>query len=418
VAASRVWVLRHDAVQLWGGRPRRAHEGLHDHHVEHVEHDAHVEHDEHDEHDDQRGPGHHDEATGRHSGSSHDKPAGDDQAALSSVRQSGPTATGRVWRRVVVPWLALLLIVPACAWVLRSSGPVRDREVGRELSQTHGLTLTFVVVGTDSRQSVRTETGDRFGPRDAVTTEWADTVMLVRLERDTGSVKVLSLPRELVVDADGEQKLGATLESGGPRGVVRAVRQITGFTPHHYVELDFLGFARLVDRLGGVTLDLPAPARDLTSGLTLARGMQPLDGNDALAYARSRFYEEWREGAWTMSSNDDLARIHRQHRLLGAIAAQRASLPRVKQLWGDRALARHVTLDATLSIGTLQALLRDFGAAPLVEADVLTLPSVPLVEEGQAVSPFPPAHVGTVGYLVPAQPAASEVIAGFASIRR
>jgi LCP family protein required for cell wall assembly len=318
------------------------------------------------------------------------------------------------WRRL---WLAGASIVVLSGllglrWVVETEGPVRNREVVTELSKADGGSRIFVVVGSDSRQSIGADPEERFGPRGAVTTEWADVVMLVRLESRTGRVRILSLPRELLVDVDGQQKLGATLESGGPRAVVRAVRWITGVAPNHYVQIDFFAFAQLVDRLGGVTIDIPLPARDIVTGLSLDAGPKHLDGEAALAYARSRSYEELHDDGWRPLDDGDLGRISRQHRLLQGIAVARATTPLFRQLSVAPDVARHVKVDAGLSVRELVGLARSFTSSPIAQQDIGTLPTIPLLDE-DIVSPFEPPHVGAVSYLVPEQPAASRALADF-----
>ncbi len=325
---------------------------------------------------------------------------------------------GKRARRLLGLVVVALAIVLALEWVVATQGPRRDDAVVRELSRPRSSSRLFVVVGTDSRQSVQAEAGGRFGPGGAVTTEWADVVMLVMLQRQTRALKVLSLPRNLLVDVDGQQKLAATLESGGPRSVVRAVKNLTGLEPNHYVELDFLAFDRLVDAVGGLTIDVPAPARDVMTGLDLGSGRQRLDGNAALAYARSRAYEEWRDGAWIPLDDGDLGRIDRQHRLLQAIAAQGLGRPSLKRLWALRDVARHATVDARLSVRDLLGLVRQLGSLAGSERNVQTLPTASLIDDALMVSPFPPFHVGAVAYSVPAQPAATHAVAAFAGVNR
>lgn len=315
--------------------------------------------------------------------------------------------------RLGVLGLAALLAIPIARAPERLSGLTFDREVVDELAPALGPSRTFVVVGTDSRRRIPNEDADRFGSAEAVSTEWADVVMLVTLRPDERRLKVLSLPRQLLVDVDGEQKLGATLESGGPRAVVRAVRQVTGARPNHYLQLDFVAFSRLVDRLGGVTVTAPAPARDLMTGLTLSGGAQRLDGAAALAFARSRSYEEWLDGRWTPADDGDLGRIGRQHRLLQAIVAERPLALSVGRLWEAREVARHVKVDARLSLRALLRFAGDFTSGSLAATDVETIPTAPVLSDADQVSPFPPAHVGAVSYLLPAQPDASRAIAAF-----
>ncbi len=231
--------------------------------------------------------------------------------------------------------------------------------------------------------------------------------MLLRLPgHPADPVRALSLPRDLLVDLDGfgPQKLAAALGLGGSRLLVRAVRQATGVPVHHYVEVDFAGFASAVDRLGGVTVDLDAPARDPYSGFEAGSGRQRLDGEAALAYVRSRNYEELRQGEWVAAGGGDLARIERQHRLLQAAVAEAASASPVEAVrWlGD--VGPHLTVDARLGSGGLHRLARRLAGADAL--DLTTLPVRLLHEETTAASPFAPAHPGTIRYLVAAEPEA------------
>lgn len=339
-----------------------------------------------------------------------------DPAAPDEPSGHHPEAVATVtWKRGAVLALAVVAAVLPLRWVVSTQGPQRDYAVTRELADTHGRSRLFVVVGTDSRQRVEGEAGDRFGTPDAVTTEWADAVMLVRLHPATRVVTVLSLPRDLLVDVDGEQKLATTLESGGPGAVVRGVTKLTGLRPNHYVQLDFLAFDRLVDAVGGVTIDVFTPARDQMTGLELAGGPQHLDGAAALAYARSRAYEERWDGAWVPDADGDLGRIERQHRLLRAVAEAGLPRPSLRSLWTARALARHVTVDAGLSLREMLGLARTMSASTLT---IEALPTAPLLDDDTLTSPFGPIHQGGVAYLRPAQPAASEAIARFVEVRR
>lgn len=346
-----------------------------------------------------------------------DEPAQHHSAALSTVTLADPSGNRAGMRLLVLSLVALTALV-SLKWLVQAQGPQRDRDVVHELSAPRDSSRLLVVVGTDSRQRVQAEAGDRFGAPNAVTTEWADVVMLVMLHPPTHTARVLSLPRELLVDVEGQQKLGATLESGGPRSVVRAVKRLTGLEPNHYVQLDFLAFDGLVDAAGGVVVDVAAPARDVFTGLELAGGRQRLDGAAALAYARSRSYEEWRDGAWTPLDDGDLGRIERQHRLLLAIAAEGTVKPSLTGLWAARDAARHMKVDARLSSRELLTLARHFSSIAPSHIDVQTLPTVPLLADGDMVSPFPPFHVGAVAYLVPAEPAATAAISAFAGVKR
>jgi anionic cell wall polymer biosynthesis LytR-Cps2A-Psr (LCP) family protein len=87
---------------------------------------------------------------------------------------------------------------------------------------------------------------------------------------------------------------------------------------HHYVEVDFVGFKRIIDQIGGVEICIEFATRDLHTGLALQPGCQKLDGVQSLAYARSRYYEEFRDGDWRIDPRADLGRIERQQLFMRA----------------------------------------------------------------------------------------------------
>jgi anionic cell wall polymer biosynthesis LytR-Cps2A-Psr (LCP) family protein len=99
---------------------------------------------------------------------------------------------------------------------------------------------------------------------------------------------------------------------------------------HHYVEVDFSGFKQLVDAVGGVEICFWYPTRDLNTGLNIVEpGCHLLDGVQALAYARSRHYEELREDAkWHEDGTADIGRTKRQQNFVNE--AMKTALARVK----------------------------------------------------------------------------------------
>lgn len=97
--------------------------------------------------------------------------------------------------------------------------------------------------------------------------------MLARVDTETGTVHLVSVPRDMMVEIEdhGTQKINAALAFGGPAGAVRALSAFAGVPITHYVELRFEQLVELVDRLGGVTVDVPEGFTSDTSGITLAR---------------------------------------------------------------------------------------------------------------------------------------------------
>jgi LCP family protein required for cell wall assembly len=173
----------------------------------------------------------------------------------------------------------------------------------------------YLLVGSDSREGIvaGTDDYDYVGDTDLVAGRRSDTIMVLRQERNGGAA-LMSLPRDLWVEiaGTGENQRINTAYNEGPERLAATVSQSLGIPIHHYVEVDFLGFKDIVDEIGGVEVCTWKAARDIHSGLALQPGCQVLDGDMALAYARSRYYEEWDGEDWVTDPRADLGRIDRQ----------------------------------------------------------------------------------------------------------
>jgi LCP family protein required for cell wall assembly len=153
-------------------------------------------------------------------------------------------------------------------------------------------------------------------------------MMLLHLEG--GKAQILSIPRDLYVTlacTGGGQKINAAyntdLEGGGPECLVDTVTESLGIPVDRYMEVDFVSFAGLVDSLGGITIDFPFPARDTESGLNVPQaGPAELDGDQALAYVRSRHYQELKDGQWVEDPLADIGRQERQRQFLTQVIAK------------------------------------------------------------------------------------------------
>lgn len=258
--------------------------------------------------------------------------------------------------------------------------------------------LTFLVMGSDSREDLPAD----FGVNDQVAGRRADVIMLAVLDGD--QVRVLSLPRDLKVQIEGygTEKLNAAYAIGGPALMVKTVRELTGVEINHFLEMDFYGFASIVDELGGVEIRFPYRARDTKSFLDVQAGRQLLDGKTALAYARSRQYQEWQGGGWVTVDGSDLGRIRRQQTLLYAMleSAKRPSI--IFDAAGVLSAAgSHITIDASLDADRLSNLLVAARRLDRENIEVATLPVYETVERGAY-------------YLIAVEPGASEAIAAFA----
>lgn len=188
--------------------------------------------------------------------------------------------------------------------------------VAEVLSAPSANVENFLLVGSDTRAGADPDDPDfgGIGTEDDVSGNRSDTIMVLRRDRRGGPASLLSIPRDLYVDIPGrgQGRINGAYNDG-PATLVRTVQQALGIPVHHYVEIDFVGFKRLIDALGGVVLCFEYPARDENTGLYVELpGCWVLDGVQALAYARSRYYEDYIDGQWVPDPTSDLGRTRRQ----------------------------------------------------------------------------------------------------------
>lgn len=270
----------------------------------------------------------------------------------------------------------MLVLVVALVWVAASAFLLRagmQRVDGMAaLSSSNGGPVNYLLVGSDSRENLSDSLGDNFSASGG---ERADVIMLVHASPTDRRVQMLSIPRDFKVDIPGHgvNKVNAAYAFGGPDLLVATIQSATGIPIHHYVEVGFAQFADVVDTLGGITIDFPYPARDAQSGLEVGAGPQHLDGAEAVAFARSRSYEEQRPEGWVKVGASDIGRTERQQLLLAKLlssARSPANVPKLPML--SSSLASSLTADAGVSLLDLSRL--GFGVGVSSGFDTATLP--------------------------------------------
>ncbi len=186
--------------------------------------------------------------------------------------------------------------------------------------------VNILVLGTDRRQ--KEERAVR-----------SDVIMVVSLDPVAQRAVVLSIPRDLWVSIPGwgESRIntayfyGELMGSGGAALAAETVQANLGIPIHHWLHLDFDGFRRIVDIMGGVTIDVPAPILDDMfpdddygyTSIYIPAGEQLMDGETLLKYARTRH------------GGNDFHRIRRQQQALRALAEKAMGLdllPRLPEL--------------------------------------------------------------------------------------
>ncbi len=178
----------------------------------------------------------------------------------------------------------------------------------------------YLLVGVDNAEGIDPNDPLLVGRNE--TSLLSDSIMILRVDPNAEKAYLLSLPRDLWVpigNGQGKGRINEALALGGPQLLIETIKNNFGIPIHHYVQVNFNGFRSLVDGLGGVPIYFNHPARDANTGLYVdTAGCQVLDGEQALAFARSRYYEAQVDGRWVDDTSSDFGRIKRQQAFIKA----------------------------------------------------------------------------------------------------
>jgi polyisoprenyl-teichoic acid--peptidoglycan teichoic acid transferase len=233
---------------------------------------------------------------------------------------------GRVILSVILLLILLIVVWAVASWIAFDRGV---DEANQRLSPRaraalvphEGLLMsrptTTLLVGTDHADRSDREAANR-----------SDSIMLVRTDPDRHRISYLSIPRDLRVDIPGHGtgKINAAFALGGPALAMRTITAVTGLEINHIALVDFNSFSELIDELGGVTVNVPAPIVSNRfdcpyptdtqcqkwQGWRFAKGKQTMNGRRALIYSRIR------ENRLNPAEND-LTRGERQQAVVQAI---------------------------------------------------------------------------------------------------
>lgn len=174
--------------------------------------------------------------------------------------------------------------------VLDAIGPdTRPQEI--EIADEAPSKMFYVLlIGSDTRKGTALYTGKRtdHGQVD----QHSDVMTLMRVNPDTLTISLLTIPRDTVIDGEADKINNALLEND-PVAVVDAVERLTGLRADYYMMATFATFANLIDSLGGIDVDVPVDLSvdDPATGSTISLKAGPnqhLNGSQALALARAR----------------------------------------------------------------------------------------------------------------------------------
>ncbi|MEV0041843.1 LCP family protein [Streptomyces sp. NPDC050804] len=243
----------------------------------------------------------------------------------------GARGGGRRRRRAtaVVAWSAAVLVLLGGSGLgyvyVKLDGNLRGIDIDRILGRDRPADVDngsedILVLGSDSRAGANAVYGDDGGGARS------DTAMIIHVYPGHRKASVVSVPRDTLIDrpdcagpgggtVPGERlaMFNTAYEVGGAACAVKTVETMSGIRMDYYIEVDFTGFKRLIDELGGVRITTTRPIDDAKSHLTLAPGTHTLDGEQALGLVRTRK---------SVGDGSDLGRIELQQAFVKALIEQ------------------------------------------------------------------------------------------------
>jgi len=215
---------------------------------------------------------------------------------------------------VVLAWPGYARFDDAVDRSNRRLGPeataVLDPDDGRFLAFSP---TTVLLLGVDSKQGEPAR---------------SDTILLMRFDPDTHTINQLSIPRDTLVDipGHGQSKINSAIYWGGPELAVRTVQQYLGIAVNHVMVVNFKGFPRLVNAVGGVDMYVPKTVQTIASRdrvVVYEKGWHHFDGKNAMLYVRIRYVD------------DDFHRARRQQDFVAALQkkiAQPSNLTKLPEI--------------------------------------------------------------------------------------
>ncbi|MDX3239570.1 LCP family protein [Streptomyces sp. ME03-5709C] len=257
-------------------------------------------------------------------------PAADAPAADAPAVDAPPRKRRRVWLRVLAAVVSLAVLAGAgISWYLykRLDANIRtDTDTAHELLRVQSERPTvlpeattaenILLLGSDNRGGGNGKYGQDTG------TQRSDTAILLHLAADRTSATAVSLPRDLMVHipscrrSDGSMttpqfaQFNWAFEFGGAACTIRTVEKATGVRVDHHLVVDFNGFKKMVDAVGGVEVCVPHAVHDQDAHLDLKAGRRLLHGEQALGYVRAR------KG---IGDGSDTQRMDRQQQFLASL---------------------------------------------------------------------------------------------------
>lgn len=300
-------------------------------------------------------------------------------------RRKGPTRRRRIMTITLCTLVSVVLLGGAGLGYVyfKLNGNLKGVDINSALGHDRPKnvdngSMDILVMGSDSRAGKNGEYGkDEGGAR-------SDTAMIVHVYKGRQKASVVSIPRDTLIKRPdcttngkgipGQQRamFNTAFEVGGPACAVKTVESISGTRMDHFIEVDFTGFKKLIDALGGVDVTTKKSIDDNSSHLHLPAGKHTLNGEQSLALVRTRHGVPGGDGS-------DLGRIQLQQTFLKALMNQVKNvgvLTNPTKLYDIADTAtKAITTDTDLnSVSELTGLAKSLGNIGSDNINMVTLP--------------------------------------------
>jgi LCP family protein required for cell wall assembly len=317
------------------------------------------------------------------------RPAVEEPAPGRRGRRPAKKSKGRkalLWAGGGTAFVVLVAGVGGYVYLKHLEGNVSTTDVGDAGSSSFKKDEAFniLIIGTDKRTGEGNE-----GYGDAGSAGHADTTILLHVSKDRSNATALSIPRDLIVDVpdcpttheDGTEtvvpgqqgiRFNRSLgESGRDAGcTMRTVKEVTGIQPHHFMMADFNAVKTLTTAVDGVDVCVEHAVDDPKSHLKLPAGESKVEGEQALAFVRTRH---------AFGNEGDLDRIKVQQQFLGSLMRKMSSSDTLtsptKLVKLAEAATEALTVDSAIgNVGTLKDVALELKKVPPKNITFATVP--------------------------------------------
>ncbi|MFD5860337.1 LCP family protein [Streptomyces chartreusis] len=305
------------------------------------------------------------------------------------VKKKGKAKKAALWTGGIMAFVVVAAAAGAYLYIEHLNDNIQS--VNDDGASTGGFSkekaINILLIGTDKRTGAGNE---KYG--DSGSAGHADTTILLHVSKDRSNATALSIPRDLIVDIpdcpttqeDGSQEViaGETgvrfntslgQEGRTPSCTARTVTELTGIKPDNFMVADFNAVKTLTTAVGGVEVCLAKDINDRDSKLNLTKGKHTIEGEDALAFVRTRH---------SVGFGGDLSRIGLQQQFLSALMRKLKSNDTLsspsKMIKLAEAGTKALTVDSQLdSIDKLKDLGLELGR---LNTKNLTFTTVPVID--------------------------------------